>query len=636
MNQQARQNDAGSTNHSVRKITLIVIGAVAIALWIGVMWGERLGGGEQRAVPTATGDSADDQTKVTYYTCGMHPWVILPKPGDCPICHMKLTPLDPKKFTGEVTIDPVVVQNIGVRVGPVVSGPLVRSIRTVGSVDYDETRVRDVNIKVAGWIEKLHIDYLGAAVRRGDTLFDIYSPDLYAAQEEYLLALRGRGKIGADFVPEAAQGAQDLLEAARTKLLYFDITPQQIAALEAQGKPAKTMAILSPHDGVVIEKHANEGMGVDPGMRVYRIADLAKVWVMVTLYEQELPYVQLGQRAIMSLPYIPGQDFEGKVIYVYPYLDTKTRQVNVRLEFDNPAGVLKPGMFANVNLQSTLAEQRTLAPREAIIDTGQRQVAFVSLGEGKFEPRDVTMGIETGDGMVEIRDGLKPGEMVVTSGQFLIDSEAKIREALAKMIRGDMAADQHAVAVVAGQSELTALPQEAAAALGEILDGYFGIADQLASDSTDNITADARKIATGVDALLAVQLPETPHFWHQHDEIATVRAKALELIDLEPLDQVRLKFADLSVALAKLAKATGIPPSYGRQVQQLHCPMYREGQGGSVWLQVSGAVRNPFFGETMLGCFDQRTVLPVTGESSAETAPLTAPSADETRNVEEN
>jgi multidrug efflux pump subunit AcrA (membrane-fusion protein) len=307
------------TPKAIRWQTLLIFSAVVlIAVLIGVALagplraglsgaGHMLGSGHDHGNDAVAVN--DESGSVRYYTCGMHPWVILPRPGDCPICHMELTPIDPAKFTGEITIDPVVVQNMGVRVEPVTTGPLTRTIRTVGTVDYNERSIRDVNTKVAGWIEKLHVDFVGAKVRAGDPLFDLYSPQLYAAQEEYLLAWRNR-----DQSPNAAS----LLEAARTRLQYFDITDEQINQLEQKGEPSKTLTILSPHTGVVIAKHANEGMQVDPGMQVYRIADLSKVWVLVTLYEYQLPYVEAGMKAAMTLPYIPGQTFQGEVIYIYP------------------------------------------------------------------------------------------------------------------------------------------------------------------------------------------------------------------------------------------------------------------------------------------------------------------------------
>ena len=595
-------------------ILAVAVGAVGwlVVVIIGARYAMRSdGAGEQMAATQPAGDGMGLQ----YYTCGMHPWVILPKPGLCPVCHMDLTPIDPEKFTGEITIDPTTVQSIGVRIERVTKGPLVQTIRTVGTVVYDETRVRDVNIKVSGWIEKLHVDFLGADVEAGEPLLDLYSPALYEAQEQYLLEYRRRGGAGPGAGARAREDRFDLLEAARTRLIYYDITPEQIRRLEESGFPSKTMTIHSPHEGVVIAKHANEGMRVDEGMQVYRIADLSKVWVMVALYEHQSPFVEVGQRASMSLSYLPGRTFEGEVIFVYPYLDEKTRQVSVRLEFDNPTGpeMLKPGMYASVKLQRTLAGERTLVPRAAIIDTGERQVAFVSLGEGRFEPRDLRIGVETTAGVVEVLDGLQPGEMVVTSGQFLLDSEAKIREGLGKMIRGTMAVDQEAVVAVAGASDLGSLPPEAADALGRILDRYLAIGDALAGDSVEGIRADAQALAAGVDRLLEIEIPGDEHFWHEHGEVATVRRKALELTDGPDLEPARATYADLSSAFGKLLESTGVPPTYGTEVHQLHCPMYRAQDGGVIWMQPKGDVRNPFFGSTMLRCFDERSVLPRTG-----------------------
>lgn len=625
--------------------TLLGLLALAIVAYaVGAAWGGKIGGvvgGLLRSVSPGHEHGGDEVTEdaPAYYTCGMHPWVILPKPGLCPVCHMDLTPLDPAKFTGEITIDPVLVQNMGVRVEEVVTGPLVRTIRTLGSIEYDETRVRDVNIKVKGWIEKLHVNYLGAEVKAGDPLFELYSPELYDTQQQYLLAYKNRGEKPIEFFPGAGGDPARMLESSRVRLEFFDITPEGIRALEQRGEPQKTMTIVSPHTGVVIAKHANEGMLVEPGMQVFRIADVSKVWVLATLYEYQLPYIAVGQRAVMTLSYIPGQTFEGTVVYVYPYLERKTREVQVRLELDNPSLLLKPGMFANVELKSVLARERTLVSSSAVIDTGERQVAFVSLGEGRFEPRDVKTGVLTEGDILEVLDGLRPGELVVTSGQFLIDSEAKLRDALSKMIRGERASEQSGPALVAGVSELSSLPETATRAIGRILDAYLTIGGQLASDTIDGIPASARSVAEGVDALLAESL-EDPHFWHRHTEAATIRGEALKLVGVTRLDDARLAYAELSLALSKLLKATGIPPTLGKSVEELHCPMYREGQGGGTWLQADSEVRNPFFGATMLRCFDLRMALPPTrGPQSAPDMPATgggksapasgAPGADE-------
>lgn len=616
---------------AARVLGVAVLLTFVIALVLGIAVGEKIRGGAGKMISAATphGPVAGASEKRQAYTCGMHPWVIQWKPGNCPICQMELTPIDPAKFTGKVDIDPVVVQNIGVRVQPVTTGPLVKTIRTVGTIDYAEPLVKDVNPKVGGWIEKLYVDEMGQQVKAGDRLFDLYSPELYAAQEEYLLAYRNRQASGA-----ANANAQQMLASARTRLEFFDITPQQIAELEQSGVAAKTMAIRSPHTGVVIDKQAYEGMKIDPGTRVYRIADLSKVWVLATVYEYQLPYVQAGQKATITLPYIPGQQFEGKVVYIYPYLNEKVREAKARLEFENIEGLLKPGMFANVELNNELAKDRVLAPRSAVIDTGTRQVAFVSLGQGRFEPRSVKLGVETEDGMVEVLDGLKPGEMLVTSGQFLIDSEARIREALARMIDDNLAAAPTAAIASAAPAELPTLPDAVQAALTEVLNGYLAIGQQLVADATSGIDQPARAIAAGIDRMLRTPVPGDAEFWKNHEEAATVRGKALEIIDAADagnLDDVRVKYADLSVALGKLLRATGVPVTFARQVDELHCPMYHEGQGGSSWLQARDAdVQNPYFGTKMPGCFDRREALP----SASESTPTTRPAASSAEEIE--
>ncbi len=604
---------------------IVVISAVLAGVVVGAVYDRQIKSGFNQILvlaglerPPETAETGD-QEQLQYYTCGMHPWVVLPEPGNCPICHMELTPLDPKKFAGQIDIDPVVVQNMGVRVESVRKGPLTKKIRTVGSVDYNETSVRDINIKVSGWIEKLNVDYVGAPVEAGDVLFELYSPELYAAQEEYLLAWRNSRSREKD---NRQERQTDLLRAVRTRLEYFDITDEQIKALRKEGKPSKTMAIHSPYKGVVIDKHAREGMKVDPGMRVFQIADLSTVWVMVTLYEYQLPYVSQGHKAVMSLPYLPGLQFEGKVVYIYPYLDNKTREVQIRLEFENPDGLLKPGMFADVTLESTLAKRRTLVPRSAVIDTGKRKVAFVWKGRGRFEPRDVKLGVEVGEKMLQVIDGLKPGEQVVTSGQFLIDSEAKLREALAKMIGEDLAYKKTVSADLADEGQTTELPAPAKEALSKILDRYFEIQTVLAKDSTEGISGKAQRLADSITDLIGHEIPADEDFWSRHTEAATARQAALELGEVEKLDDARLNFADLSTSLAKLLKDTGVPAGVG-EVHVLHCPMYRQGQGGTVWMQSSGDVRNPYYGSRMLKCYDERYALPAADGATAQ--PASAP-----------
>ncbi|MFB3893187.1 MAG: efflux RND transporter periplasmic adaptor subunit [Phycisphaerae bacterium] len=620
--------------HGPRLRVILTGGIVALlALAAGAHWSRQLGDLYSAAYASvhrgATSEPAGHQHgeagAVRYYTCGMHPWVILPHPGDCPICHMKLVPLEAASFGGQVAVSPEISQSFGLRVAPVVTGPVTRVIRTVGTVDDDETLVRDVNLKIGGWVEKLYVDYTGQAVQAGQPLLDIYSPELYAAQEEYVQALNARAGQ-----PRPAPGATtgetrwdgDLVEAARKRLEYFDISTQQIRELEQSGKAAKIMTIRAPYKGLVILKNVVQGAKVEAGTQLYRIADLSRVWVMVTLYEYQVPFVTVGQKADVSLPYIPGQTFQGKVGFIYPTLNQELRQAKVRVELDNPEMILKPGMFADVEIRSTLASDRVLVPRAAVTYTGKREVAFVSLGQGKFELRNVTLGVEADNGMVVVLDGLKPGDLVITSGEFLLDSEVNLREAQAKLLPGGLATQQKAPAAVAGASELASLPADAAAAVSALADNYFSIGDKLASDTMEGVGDAARKLAAVADGLVRIPIPQDEHFWHRHaDEIAQIRGKALQIADAKDLARARELFADLGTSEAKLLRATGVPPSYGKAIEELHCPMYREGQGGTYWLQPAGPVRNPYYGKAMLECFDKRSALPVTGAKQTSTSP---------------
>jgi RND family efflux transporter MFP subunit len=382
------------------------------------------------------GTAATRETK-TYYTCGMHPQVIQDHPGDCPICGMKLTPVRKQAASPGATnqdqaaaesptlaIDPVTIQNMDLRTATVARGPLRRKIRTVGVIDYDETTLAEVTTKFKGWIEKLYVNATGQLVMRGDPLFEIYSPDLYSAQVEYLLALGSTNDTS---------GADAVRASARTKLKFFDISDGQIAELERTRQPQKTLRIAAPRDGFVIEKTAVEGQMMDTGARIYRLADLSLVWVQAQIYEQDLAYLKLGQEATVTLSYLPDREFRGRVTYIYPSVDEKTRTARVRMEFHNPGYFLKPGMFATVEVESQLEASALLVPDMAILRSGQRTTVFVALAGGKFDPRTVILGARGENDTYQVLCGLAEGERIVTSGQFMLDSESQMREAIQKM-----------------------------------------------------------------------------------------------------------------------------------------------------------------------------------------------------------
>jgi Cu(I)/Ag(I) efflux system membrane fusion protein/cobalt-zinc-cadmium efflux system membrane fusion protein len=372
--------------------------------------------------------------KIKYWAAPMDPTYIRNEPGQSPM-GMDLVPVyeeegGEKESSSTIRIDPVTQQNMGVRLGRVQKKALSKTIRTFGTITTDETGLYSVNVKFNGWIETLYVDFLGERVEKGQPLFDIYSPDLLTAQQEYLIALQQQKGLNGS----ARKGDNRLLDASRTRLAYWDLTNEQIAHLEAAGEIQKTITIFSPASGVVVKKNALKGHYVKAGEHQYEIADLSTVWVDVDIYEYELPWVHKGMPAEMDLAYIPGKRYSGEVLFIYPYLDPKTRTARLRLSFPNPDDKLKPGMYANVYLKNTLPGKRLVVPQEAVIDSGVRKRVFVSRGKGKFEAREVTLGVEGNDYMFEVIDGLAEGEEIVVSGQFMLDSESRLKEAIAKML----------------------------------------------------------------------------------------------------------------------------------------------------------------------------------------------------------
>jgi len=375
----------------------------------------------------STGGKGGEEHKIAYWRAPMNPTEIYDAPGKSAM-GMDLVPVYEDELVGgvEIKVDPVTQQNMGVRIAIVEKAPLTQTIRTYGHITYDETRTAEVSPKISGWIEKIHVDFTGKFVKKMQPLFELYSPELFAAQQEYLVTYRNLNRM-------SKQANKGLLKAARQRLRYFDVAESEIRAMEKTGKIKKTVTIRSPFDGVVILKKAVEGSYVKDGATVYRIADLSRVWVEVHIYEFEFPWVAKGQAAEMTLPYLPGRTFSGRIAYVYPYLQRKTRDVIIRLEFDNPNFVLKPNMYADVKLKRRAGEGIVI-PSEAVIRSGERNIVFVLRDQNKFTPRNVTLGFNLDNGNIQVIKGLAPGEKVVTSGQFLLDSESKLKEAVQKMM----------------------------------------------------------------------------------------------------------------------------------------------------------------------------------------------------------
>ncbi len=333
---------------------------------------------------------------------------------------------------GTVMLSPEKQQLIGVRTTEVRRERVTRTIRTVGRVEVDETKFAHIHVKVDGWVEKVFVDFVGKLVKKGEPLFTFYSPELVSTQREYLIARRGQEDLGDSPYPSVAEGADSLLRAARERLRLWDISGEQIQQLDQTGKVQRTLTIYSPINGFVMHRNLYEQVFVTPSMDLYQIADLSSVWVHVDIYQYEVPYAQLGQSATVRLSYFPGKVYTGRVTYVYPTLDPKSRTVKVRLEFPNLDFELKPGMFADVELKINYGVQ-TVVPSEAVLDSGMRQIVFVAKPGGFFEPREVQVGARLANQYIVLA-GLKPGETIVTSGNFLIDSESRLSSATGGMV----------------------------------------------------------------------------------------------------------------------------------------------------------------------------------------------------------
>lgn len=317
-------------------------------------------------------------------------------------------------------------EKMGLKTSAAKKGSVRHTIRTVGTITADETKEAHVHTKINGWVERVYADFVGKAAKKGQPLFDLYSPDLVSTQEEYLSA-RKQGGAGAEIAKVALE-----------RLSLWGVPSKELERLKKTGKAKRNITFDAPVDGAVIRKQAIQGMYITPEMELYHIADLSRVWIIVTLYEYDLAAVTKGDPATIELPFQPGKELSGKISYVYPEVDLETRTAKARIELENPKEQLKPGMFTNVRLEKELSEALTI-PDDAVIDTGTRKVVFVKSGASRFEPREVATGARVGNSFV-ILSGLKPGESVVTSAHFLIDAESKFQAAAAK---GGQAAPSH-------------------------------------------------------------------------------------------------------------------------------------------------------------------------------------------------
>lgn len=384
------------------------------------------------------------------YTCPMHPDILQEKPGSCPICGMDLVPEDHEDRHAAagptVSIDSRVVQNMNVRIEPVRRRDVQRDLHAVGYLEVDPKRRVTVTTKTSGWVEKVFVHYVGEPVRKGQPLFEVYAPDLVQTQQELLSARRYADSLRN--APEDAQRrAEELVEATRTRLDYWDVSREAVDELLQSGEVVRTVTVRAPASGLVTKRLAGlEGMAVKPGLDIFEIADLSSLWLTVELYENQVAWIRIGSKAEIKLSYFPGEEFTGTVRFIEPELRADTRTLGVRIEVPNPRTEdgrrLRAGMYAEVQLHPPAVEGALTVPSQAVLRTGERNLVVAALGDGRFQPREVLLGHE-GDGFVQVVSGVEEGERVVTSAQFLIDSESNLKAAIEQLRSGHGSGHEH-------------------------------------------------------------------------------------------------------------------------------------------------------------------------------------------------
>jgi Cu(I)/Ag(I) efflux system membrane fusion protein len=539
---------------------LVLLGVVALLLGAFLLGRLTTPAAPHHALPSAS------SAQRTLWTCGMHPEVLREEPGLCPICGMQLTPLDSGAGIPDgVLIDPVVEQNMGLRTALVRFAPLARSLRAFGRLVEPEPNHHEVNLRVSGWIRTLHAATDGQRVARGEPLFELFSPELTSAIGELIAATRAQD--------------QALAEASARRLERLGLESDDVRRFAALDAAPERVTFRSPVDGHVVDIDVYAGSAVEAGMRVMRIADPSTLWLELRVFERDLADVELGARVQAEVDAWPASSREGRVVFVHPHLDEASRTALVRVELPNPELELREGMYARARIELAQGAEVLVVPREAVIDTGERQIVFLRAERGRFVAREVRMGRRGDGGLVEILHGLAEGETVVTSGQFLLDAESRTRAAIQRYLGGKDEPDPLGV-TPAWSAAVDAFAAE-----------YLRWSASLGAPQESSAPLDAAALIERARALASAA----------PDDEAARRAHALEeragALSAGPIESQREAFRALSLSTIELVRRTPPAQAVAERLFLLHCPM-TDGR----WLQTDEAVRNPYYATEMKAC----------------------------------
>ncbi|MBL7646008.1 MAG: efflux RND transporter periplasmic adaptor subunit [Candidatus Hydrogenedentes bacterium] len=585
--------------HRSGGITLILLAIALLAgIALGTRWGQPIAhhlGLHREGAPEAAAEPGGEST-AQLWTCSMHPQVIQKEPGVCPICHMALEPLKQgpgaTHTSGAVQIDPAVVQNMGVRTAKVRMGPLFREIRAAGFLKEAEPNVHEVNLRVSGWIEKLHADTEGMYIAPGDPLFELYSPEIHQAISE-LISLKNREGHG-----------QALANTSAKRLELWGLTPKQIADYAERNEAPRTVTILSTAEGHVLEKMVSEGAGVEAGATLFKIVDHDLLWMDIALFEMDLPFIALGQPVTASADAAPGEPVTGVIDFIYPHVNMETRTTSARLAIHNPGMRLRPGMYATARLDVILGDDTLLAPREAIINTGARQIAFVDGGKGHFQLKELQLGHQGSDGYVQILAGLNEGDAVVTSGQFLLDTESRLREAVQKFLTNDSATPMLDDSAAPPMEEVTSETTETSPETDALYVEYLKLSAILGGAPGEDKPLDLKPLIAAAETLIANEA-------HPARDATATLLGAAQAMDDQPLEVQREKFGPLSDAMIAIAGQFAPSGAVTPNLFIIHCPM----APGS-WIQPGEEVANPYYRDEMKQCGTVERAVPAMAEAA--------------------